>query len=533
MRAINAVTELNRAGETLTPITTIAIHDEADTRAWFVREADEHVCLERGTRNPRRRRHDASAYLDAELLMASLHAARADSLWVGWGSQIEYDRLAKACELAGIVFIGPPSETVRFLEDRAAAGRLAKGLGIPVARTNRLDEGRRRVEVQVVADAYGNIWPVGVRDCSIRLGGRKLLTESSCAAPGPVVDEELREAAVKLCRAANYSGVGSVEFLLEPDSGWFEFVQFTTGLQLEHPVTEVTTGLDLVKLQLQLALGLSLHGGPPASWGHAVGAVVCAEDPEQGFAAAAGRIALFRPPAGAGIRVDTGVAEGDVTPGGYSSPIAKIIAWGRDREEALDRLERALAQCAVIVEGGTTNRSFLLSLLGQPELRSSEFDNHWLERLVEMTGMCRHRPGRPALRRRGGLRRRAGGRAGVVLRHRRPRPARDPPLDRPSGGAALPGCRLPVHGLSPRPGRLPHRDRAGQCRRAGRSVRAVRVPPDVRRAHLPRAVGRERAGTARRGRRRHSLGDPRWRGRGPCGRARPSSSTCSSNGATR
>ena len=386
MRAINAVTELNRAGETLTPITTIAIHDEADTRAWFVREADEHVCLDPGPGTHAAGPTIASAYLDAELLMASLHAARADSLWVGWGSQIEYDRLAKACELAGIVFIGPPSETVRFLEDRAAAGRLAKGLGIPVARTNRLDEGRRRVEVQVVADAYGNIWPVGVRDCSIQLGGRKLLTESSCAAPGPVVDEELREAAVKLCRAASYSGVGSVEFLLEPDSGWFEFVQFTTGLQLEHPVTEVTTGLDLVKLQLQLALGLSLHGGPPATWGHAVGAVVCAEDPEQGFAAAAGRIALFRPPAGAGIRVDTGVAEGDVTPGGYSSPIAKIIAWGRDREEALDRLERALAQCAVIVEGGTTNRSFLLSLLGQPELRRATFDHRWLERLVEIDG---------------------------------------------------------------------------------------------------------------------------------------------------
>ena len=200
------------------------------------------------------------------------------------------------------------------------------------------------------------------------------------------MDEELREAAVKLCRAASYSGVGSVEFLLEPESGWFEFVQFTTGLQLEHPVTEVTTGLDLVKLQLQLALGLSLHGGPPATWGHAVGAVVCAEDPEQGFAAAAGRIALFRPPAGAGIRVDTGVAEGDVTSGGYSSPIAKIIAWGRDRQEALDRLERALAQCAVIVEGGTTNRSFLLSLLGQPELRRATFDHRWLERLVEIDG---------------------------------------------------------------------------------------------------------------------------------------------------
>ena len=397
MRAINAVTELNRAGETLTPITTIAIHDEADTRAWFVREADEHVCL-----HPGRGTHAAgpgpAAGPAADPTRSRAPISTPSCSWIRC-TPPERTRSGSAGALR-------PSTTGsrRRVSSPGSCSSARRARRSASSRTGRRRDGSRkgsasrwhgRTDSTRAGDGsrsrswrtrYGNIWPVGVRDCSIQLGGRKLLTESSCAAPGPVVDEELREAAVKLCRAASYSGVGSVEFLLEPDSGWFEFVQFTTGLQLEHPVTEVTTGLDLVKLQLQLALGLSLHGEPPATWGHAVGAVVCAEDPEQGFAAAAGRIALFRPPAGAGIRVDTGVAEGDVTPGGYSSPIAKIIAWGRDREEALDRLERALAQCAVIVEGGTTNRSFLLSLLGQPELRRATFDHRWLERLVEIDG---------------------------------------------------------------------------------------------------------------------------------------------------
>ena len=406
MRAINAVTELNRAGETRIPITSIAVHTHADRGAWFVREADERVCLGAETPADRADGRRKSAYLDVDRLMATLRAARADSVWVGWGCLEEHDGIAEACELAGMVFIGPTSATLRLLDDRVAARRLAAALGLPVAdgaaatvqdrdasgdraadsTPGRSEGSRRQVEVQVVADALGNTWAVGVRDCSLRRGDRKLLTESRCTALGPAREAELREAAVRLCQAANYSSVGSVEFLLDPGSGRFEFVQFNTHLQLEHPVTEVTTGIDLVKLQIQLALGLRLSGEPPASWGHAVEAVVSAEDPERGFEPAPGRIAVFRPPAGAGLRVDTGVAAGDLSSDAFEAPIAKIVAWGRDRAEAMNRLERALAQCAVIIDGGATNRSFLLSLLGHPEVRASSYDNRWLERLVAKNG---------------------------------------------------------------------------------------------------------------------------------------------------
>ena len=185
-----------------------------------------------------------------------------------------------------------------------------------------------------------------------------------------------------MCQAANYSSVGSVEFVLGPDSSRYEFVQFNTRLEHEHPVTEATTGLDLVKLQLQLALGSRLQGDPPASRGHAIAAVVRAQDPERMFEPAPGRIVLFRPPSGVGLRVDAGVVEDDNVPAAFDSTIAKIVAWGRDRSEALDRLERALAQFDLIVDGGATNRSFLLSLLSHPEIRRATFDSHWLDRLI-------------------------------------------------------------------------------------------------------------------------------------------------------
>ncbi len=421
MRVINAVTELNLARETPIHITTIAVHTDDDAGAWFVREADERVRLEPEPVTDRvdaeRERADLEidgpepvtervdarrerADLDIDRLMVALRSARADAVWAGWGHLEDHGEVAEACELAGLVFVGPPSATIRLLDDRVAARQLAERLGIPVAPCSgatldceaaleapaRLCEGERHLEAQVVADGHGGVWAIGVRDCSLRRGPHTILAESSCVWLSSTLEEEIRGAAMRLYRAAGYSSVGSVEFVADPSNDRYEFVRFNTSLQLEHPVTEATSGLDLVKLQLQLAFGSRLEGLPPASRGHAIEAVVRAHDPERMFEPAPGRIALFRPPSGAGLRVDTGVVEQDDVRAGGDSTIAKIVAWGRDRSEALDRLERALAQCALIVDGGATNRSFLLSLLSHPEIRAGRFDSHWLDRLIAADG---------------------------------------------------------------------------------------------------------------------------------------------------
>jgi acetyl-CoA carboxylase carboxyltransferase component/biotin carboxyl carrier protein len=159
-------------------------------------------------------------------------------------------------------------------------------------------------------------------------------------------------------------------------------MEVNTRLQVEHPVTEMTTGADLVKLQLHIAAGGRLHGSAPAASGHAIEARLCAEDPGRGFEPAPGRIALLALPTGAGIRVDTGVREGDVVSPDFDSMIAKIIAWGADRGEAIARLRRALAQTTAVVEGGTTNRAFLLTLLDRTEVRDGNVDNQWLDKLA-------------------------------------------------------------------------------------------------------------------------------------------------------
>ena len=195
-------------------------------------------------------------------------------------------------------------------------------------------------------------------------------------------DKALRDAAVRLCAAAGYRGAGTVEFLLDPVTMQFMFIEVNTRLQVEHPVTEMTTGLDLVKMQLHVARGKPLTGDPPAASGYAIEARLNAEDPEHGFAPAPGRISALRLPTGAGIRVDTGVTEGDKIAPEFDSMIAKIIAWGRDRREALGRLHRGLAQSIVVVDGGTTNKAFLLALTGRPEVADGRYDNQWLDRLT-------------------------------------------------------------------------------------------------------------------------------------------------------
>jgi acetyl/propionyl-CoA carboxylase alpha subunit len=201
-------------------------------------------------------------------------------------------------------------------------------------------------------------------------------------APGlqPAEEEAMRAAALALCRAAEYEDAATVEFLFDPRTRQFSLLEVNTRLQVEHPVTELTTGLDLVKLSLHVASGGRLEGEPPVASGHAIEVRLNAENVDAGFAAAPGEIELFRMPTGPGLRVDSGVAEGDVIPAEYGPMFAKLSASGHTRDEALGRLKRALAESAIAVSGGTTNRMLLMQVLDRPELRAGAVDVGWLDR---------------------------------------------------------------------------------------------------------------------------------------------------------
>ena len=254
--------------------------------------------------------------------------------------------------------------------------------------------GGRHLEAQVAADHAGNVWTLGLRDCSVQRRRQKVMEESA-----PVdVDDTLRarilDAARRLCRAVQYTNVGTVEFLLRPDTGEFYFLEVNTRLQVEHTVTESVTGVDLVKLQLDIARGIPLDGEPPAPRGHAVEIRLNAEDPRRGFAPAPGRVVEFRTPQGPSIRTDAGVVVGDTIAAEFDSMIAKVIAWGRDRPEALARLRRSLTRATAVIEGGTTNRRFLMALLDNDEIRNGNVDTTWLDRALE-TGVLLDSPDAP------------------------------------------------------------------------------------------------------------------------------------------
>jgi acetyl/propionyl-CoA carboxylase alpha subunit/acetyl-CoA carboxylase carboxyltransferase component len=244
----------------------------------------------------------------------------------------------------------------------------------------------RHVEVQIIGDDYGTIWAPGIRDCTIQRRHQKVIEESSSPGLSPATEAAIVASAVRLAAAVGYRNAGTVEFLVDPDTADFLFMEVNTRLQVEHPVTEQSAGIDLVKLQLHVARGGRLDGAPPPVSGYAIEARLCAEDPENQFAPASGRLAVFTMPSGPGIRVDSGMRAGDVVAAEYDSMIAKIIAWGHDRPEALARLRRGLAQTTVVVEGGTTNLSFLRALLDRPEVRGGRLDTEWLDRLTVTGG---------------------------------------------------------------------------------------------------------------------------------------------------
>src|SRR6202034_3776102 len=431
MRLIHAVRELS--AETGTRIETVAFYTDAARTASFVREADLSYDLGPASARP---------YLDLAVLERALRDSGADAAWAGWGFVAEDPAFAELCDRLGVTFIGPSAEAMRRLGDKIGAKLLAEEAGGPVAAWSRGpvntledaleqarhvgyplmlkataggggrgiravgcdDELREAYErtseeaarafgsgvvflerlvpggAQVIADSHGTAWAVGVRDCSIQRRNQKVIEESASPLLSPLQARGLKESAERLAVAAGYCGACTVEFLYHPAAGTFAFLEVNTRLQVEHPITEAVTGFDLVKAQLHVAAGGRLEGERPTERGHAVGARLNAEDPGRDLAPAPGRIQLLRWPTGPGIRVDTGVAEGDVISPDFDSMLAKIIAVGRDRAEALARLRRAVAETTVIVEGGATNKNFLAALLEAPELVGATADTGWVER---------------------------------------------------------------------------------------------------------------------------------------------------------
>jgi acetyl/propionyl-CoA carboxylase alpha subunit len=261
----------------------------------------------------------------------------------------------------------------------AAAGREAEAaFGDARVYLEKLLERPRHVEVQVLGDGRGGLLHLGERECSIQRRHQKLVEETPCPVMTARLRADMTEAALAVARAVDYASAGTVEFLLD-GSGRFYFLEMNTRLQVEHPVTELVTGIDLVAAQLRIARGepVGLSQADVTFRGHAMEVRVCAEDPAAGFFPSAGTVVALSEPAGPGVRVDSGIAAGTSVPLEYDSLLAKISAWGPDRRAALDRLHAALRETVVL--GPTTNLAFLQDVLAHPAFRAGETHTGFLD----------------------------------------------------------------------------------------------------------------------------------------------------------
>ncbi|MFB3852796.1 MAG: carboxyl transferase domain-containing protein [Vicinamibacterales bacterium] len=312
----------------------------------------------------------------AGMAAVTLDAARAQAKRLG------YPVVVKAAAGAGGRGLRR-ADTEADLTDAFVAARqeAARSFADPTVFIERWVRDARHIEVQIQADRHGAIAALGTRECTVQRRLQKLLVEAPAPSLTSAQAAEVTGYALLLCEAAHYEDQATVEFLWDGGDR-FAFMEVNPRLQVEHAVTEMTTGLDLVKLQLHIARGAKLPLPFPAPNGHAVEVRLNAEDPYSNFAASPGQVELLRIPTGPGVRVDLGIEEGGNIPAEYDARIGRIAAGGHSREEAIGRLQRALATCAVVVAGGTTNRSFLRGLLERDEIRRNQVDTGWLDRLT-------------------------------------------------------------------------------------------------------------------------------------------------------
>ncbi len=358
VRVLRSVAEL-KDDEDAAPITTVLFHlDPPDPTPWDGREADEVRSL-------------AATEPSLDVLGALLDA-QIDTLWVGaWPSRIE---LIEACEEAGISVVGPGSALIRRLADPEVRSALPAG-----DVTLEADRATRRVDVDVLADAHGTVWVLDTRDVSVQRAGRALIAEAPCTPLGTDVCQKLRAAAAELITAVGYVGAATVMYVT--DGTDIALVDVDCVASPEHATTEERTGVSVIGWRLRIHRREALPADAPAEDGVCVEARLMAEDPDRGFAVESGRLMLLSFPVGTGVRIDANRRVGDPVDG--ADPlIAVFTAWGVDRAVAIDRLRRALARTSVVIDGGATNRTLLLGVLGHDTVVRGEADDAWLERLL-------------------------------------------------------------------------------------------------------------------------------------------------------
>lgn len=434
LRIIRACRELG--------IETIAVYSEADEQSLHVQLADAAICIGPAP--------SSESYLRAERIIAAAEIADVDAIHPGYGFLSEDPAFAEQCEECRIKFIGPRSESIRRMGDKATARETVRAVGVPTVpgskgavadpqEANRIAEeigfpvivkavagggGRgmrlahnpmslqkefaaaaaeaekafgnasvyiekfieepRHIEFQVLADEEGRIIHLGERDCSIQRRHQKVIEESPSPFMTPELREEMGRAAIKAAEACQYRNAGTVEFLVDRHRNFF-FIEMNTRIQVEHPVTEEVTGIDLIKEQFRIADGapLSLRQDEVEIRKHAIECRVCAENPGMNFAPSPGEISLYFPPGGHGIRVDSHVYGGYTVPKFYDSMIAKVISVGTDREIAIARMDRALRE--YLIRGIFTNISFTRSIINDPEFVRGRFTTRFIEEFLQRT----------------------------------------------------------------------------------------------------------------------------------------------------
>jgi acetyl-CoA carboxylase, biotin carboxylase subunit len=432
LRVIRACQELG--------IPAVAVYSDADSEALHVRHADEAVNIGPPPAG--------KSYLDIEALLEAAREMGAEAIHPGYGFLAENARFAAACRDADIMFVGPSAEAIEKMGNKSAARQVALDAGVPVVpgsegpasadeavetaedigypvmvkaaaggggRGIRVAEdekelrqavqvagreaesafgdnsiylekllvGPRHVEVQVMGDQKGNVVHLFERECSMQRRRQKVLEEAPSPGIGTELREEMTEAAVRLAREVEYANAGTVEFLVEDND--FYFIEMNTRIQVEHPVTEMLTGVDLVKEQIRVASGepLSIEQEDVLFFGHAMEFRINAEDPDKDFMPSPGEISFLDVPGGPGVRVDSAIYQGYKIPPFYDSMIGKLIVWALTREEAINRARRALREYRV--EGIKTTIPLHIRLLEERALRSGEYHTDYLEELLKET----------------------------------------------------------------------------------------------------------------------------------------------------